>query len=137
MPQQRSDQHHPPGTPTMMHSVTAAGPPIVAPNPVYSAQYFTCSPQQFSQPLVQQIPHYQSQVRFALSLPVLGLKQLIQQCLALLGAICSHYSYCGPISWCWLSSCSLVSHFSDGCLQSSRLTVPAGCQCFITSDLWN
>ncbi|KAF7652021.1 hypothetical protein LDENG_00102580, partial [Lucifuga dentata] len=63
MPQQRSDQHHPPGTPTMMHPATAAGPPIVAPSPAYSAQYFTCSPQQFtSQPLVQQMPHYQSQV---------------------------------------------------------------------------
>lgn len=64
MPQQRSDQHHPPGTPTMMHPATAAGPPIVAPSPAYSAQYFTCSPQQFtSQPLVQQMTHYPSQVR--------------------------------------------------------------------------
>lgn len=64
MPQQRSDQHHPPGTPTMMHPATAAGPPIVAPSPAYSAQYFTCSPQQFTnQPLVQQMTHYQSQVR--------------------------------------------------------------------------
>lgn len=72
MPQQRSDQHHPPGTPTMMHTATAAGPPIVAPSPAYSAQYFTCSPQQFaSQPLVQQMPHYQSQVRFALPLSAL------------------------------------------------------------------
>ncbi|XP_041854899.1 ataxin-2 isoform X6 [Melanotaenia boesemani] len=63
MPQQRSDQHHPTGTPTMMHPATAAGPPIVATNPAYSAQYFTCSPQQFtSQPLVQQMPHYQSQL---------------------------------------------------------------------------
>lgn len=71
MPQQRSDQHHPPGTPTMMHPATAAGPPIVAPSPAYSAQYFTCSPQQFtSQPLVQQMTHYQSQVRLTLSLPV-------------------------------------------------------------------
>ncbi|KAA8592723.1 hypothetical protein FQN60_018178 [Etheostoma spectabile] len=62
MPQQRSDQHHPQGTPTMMHPVTAAGPPIVAQSPAYSAQYFTCSPQQFtSQPLVQQMTHYQSQ----------------------------------------------------------------------------
>ncbi|XP_048044228.1 ataxin-2 isoform X9 [Megalobrama amblycephala] len=62
MPQQRPDQHHPPGTSTMMHPATAAGPPIVAPNPAYSTQYFTCSPQQFaSQPLVQQMPHYQSQ----------------------------------------------------------------------------
>uniref|UniRef100_A0A3Q0R8Y5 Ataxin 2 n=1 Tax=Amphilophus citrinellus TaxID=61819 RepID=A0A3Q0R8Y5_AMPCI len=66
MPQQRSDQHHPPGTPTMMHPATAAGPPIVAPSPAYSAQYFTCSPQQFtSQPLVQQMPHYQSQHVFS------------------------------------------------------------------------
>ena len=63
MPQQRSDQHHPPGTPNMMHPVTAAAPPLVAQNPAYSAQYFTCSPQQFaSQPLVQQMPHYQAQV---------------------------------------------------------------------------
>lgn len=131
MPQQRSDQHHPPGTPTMMHSVTAAGPPIVAPSPAYSAQYFACSPQQFSQPLVQQMPHYQSQVRFALSLPVSRLdKQLLQQCSAqeerLLRTICNHYSYCGPISWPWqslsLSSCSLVSYLSDRCLQSSCLT---------------
>lgn len=64
MPQQRPDQHHPPGTSTMMHPATAAGPPIVAQNPAYSTQYFTCSPQQFaSQPLVQQMPHYQSQVQ--------------------------------------------------------------------------
>ncbi|XP_038164029.1 ataxin-2 isoform X2 [Cyprinodon tularosa] len=68
MPQQRSDQHHPPGTPTMMHPATAAGPPIVAQNPAYSAQYFTCSPQQFtSQPLVQQMPHYQSQAQHMFS----------------------------------------------------------------------
>lgn len=67
MPQQRSEQHHAPGTPTMMHSVTAAGPPIVAPSPAYSAQYF-CSPQQFtSQPLVQQMPHYQSQAQHVFS----------------------------------------------------------------------
>ncbi|XP_056140709.1 ataxin-2 isoform X1 [Lampris incognitus] len=67
MPQQRSDQHHPPGTPTMMHPATAA-PPIVAPSPAYSAQYFTCSPQQFtSQPLVQQMPHYQSQAQHVFS----------------------------------------------------------------------
>lgn len=64
MPQQRSDQNHPPGTPNMMHPATAAGPQMVAPSPAYSAQYFTCSPQQFSQPLVQQMTHYQSQVRF-------------------------------------------------------------------------
>ncbi|XP_036069342.1 ataxin-2 isoform X5 [Oryzias melastigma] len=63
MAQQRSDQHHPPGTPTMMHPATAAGPQIVAPSQAYSAQYFTCSPQQFtSQPLVQQMTHYQSQL---------------------------------------------------------------------------
>lgn len=83
MPQQRSDQHHPPGTPTMMHPATAAGPPIVAQSPAYSAQYFTCSPQQFtSQPLVQQMTHYQSQVRFLLSAPVSEQyirKQLTQQ----------------------------------------------------------
>ncbi|XP_036382266.1 ataxin-2 isoform X3 [Megalops cyprinoides] len=68
MPQQRPDQHHPQGTPTMMHPATAAGPPIVAPSPAYSAQYFTCSPQQFSsQPLVQQMPHYQSQAQHVFS----------------------------------------------------------------------
>uniref|UniRef100_A0A8D3DWX2 LsmAD domain-containing protein n=1 Tax=Scophthalmus maximus TaxID=52904 RepID=A0A8D3DWX2_SCOMX len=68
MPQQRSDQHHPQGTPTMMHQVTAAGPPIVAQSPAYSAQYFTCSPQQFtSQPLVQQMTHYQSQAQHVFS----------------------------------------------------------------------
>ncbi|XP_071394591.1 ataxin-2 isoform X5 [Centroberyx affinis] len=68
MPQQRSDQHHPQGTPTMMHPATAAGPPIVAQSPAYSAQYFTCSPQQFtSQPLVQQMPHYQSQAQHVFS----------------------------------------------------------------------
>ncbi|XP_056888925.1 ataxin-2 isoform X4 [Takifugu flavidus] len=71
MPQQRSDQHHPPGTPTMMHPATAAGPPIVAQSPAYSTQYFTCSPQQFaSQPLVQQMTHYQSQGQHVFS-PVL------------------------------------------------------------------
>ncbi len=69
MPQQRPDQHHPPGTSTMMHPATAAGQPIVAQNPAYSTQYFTCSPQQFasqfaSQPLVQQMSHYQSQVQW-------------------------------------------------------------------------
>ncbi|KAJ8415477.1 hypothetical protein AAFF_G00424570 [Aldrovandia affinis] len=68
MPQQRPDQHHPQGTPTMMHPATAAGPPIVAPSPAYSAQYFPCSPQQFSsQPLVQQMPHYQSQAQHVFS----------------------------------------------------------------------
>ncbi|KAF6730120.1 Ataxin-2 [Oryzias melastigma] len=68
MAQQRSDQHHPPGTPTMMHPATAAGPQIVAPSQAYSAQYFTCSPQQFtSQPLVQQMPHYQSQAQHVFS----------------------------------------------------------------------
>uniref|UniRef100_A0A8C2FLH6 Ataxin 2 n=1 Tax=Cyprinus carpio TaxID=7962 RepID=A0A8C2FLH6_CYPCA len=66
MPQQRPDQHHPPGTSTMMHPATAAGPPIVAPSQAYSTQYFTCSPQQFaSQPLVQQMTHYQSQHVFS------------------------------------------------------------------------
>uniref|UniRef100_A0A8C5H3F9 Sm domain-containing protein n=1 Tax=Gouania willdenowi TaxID=441366 RepID=A0A8C5H3F9_GOUWI len=68
MPQQRSDPHHPQGTPTMMHPATAAGPPIVAQSPAYSAQYFTCSPQQFaSQPLVQQMAHYQSQAQHVFS----------------------------------------------------------------------
>ncbi|XP_030630584.1 ataxin-2 isoform X2 [Chanos chanos] len=68
MPQQRPDQHHPPATPTMMHPATAAGPPIVAPSPAYSTQYFTCSPQQFhSQPLVQQMAHYQSQAQHVFS----------------------------------------------------------------------
>uniref|UniRef100_A0AAV2MRA9 Ataxin 2 n=1 Tax=Knipowitschia caucasica TaxID=637954 RepID=A0AAV2MRA9_KNICA len=68
MPQQRSEQHHAPGTPTMMHSATAAGPPIMATSPAYSTQYFTCSPQQFtSQPLVQQMPHYQSQAQHMFS----------------------------------------------------------------------
>uniref|UniRef100_A0A3B3CLX9 Ataxin 2 n=1 Tax=Oryzias melastigma TaxID=30732 RepID=A0A3B3CLX9_ORYME len=68
MAQQRSDQHHPPGTPTMMHPATAAGPQIVAPSQAYSAQYFTCSPQQFtSQPLVQQMTHYQSQAQHVFS----------------------------------------------------------------------
>ncbi|TRZ04183.1 hypothetical protein DNTS_007801, partial [Danionella cerebrum] len=71
MAQQRPDQHHPPGTSTMMHPATAAGPPIVAPSPAYPAQYFTCSPQQFaSQPLVQQMSHYQTQAQHMFS-PVL------------------------------------------------------------------
>ncbi|KAK1893078.1 Ataxin-2 [Dissostichus eleginoides] len=68
MPQQRSEQHHPQGTATMMHPATAAGPPIVAQSPAYSAQYFTCSPQQFTnQPLVQQMTHYQSQAQHVFS----------------------------------------------------------------------
>ncbi|XP_029617925.1 ataxin-2 isoform X5 [Salmo trutta] len=68
MPQQRSDQHHPQGTPTMMHPAQAGGPPIVAQSPTYSAQYFTCSPQQFtSQQLMQQMPHYQSQAQHVFS----------------------------------------------------------------------
>ncbi|XP_019742892.1 ataxin-2 isoform X5 [Hippocampus comes] len=68
MTQQRSDQHHPPGTPTLMHPATAAGPPIITQSPAYSAQYFTCSPQQFpSQQLVQQMPHYQSQAQHVFS----------------------------------------------------------------------
>ncbi|KAM4053528.1 ataxin-2 isoform 7-T7 [Anomaloglossus baeobatrachus] len=59
MPQQRQDQHH---QNTMMHPVSAAGPPIVATSPAYSAQYVTYSPQQFSsQPLMQHVQHYQSQ----------------------------------------------------------------------------
>ncbi|XP_077571282.1 ataxin-2 isoform X4 [Stigmatopora nigra] len=68
MPQQRSDQHHPQGTPTLMHPATAAGPPIITQSPAYSAQYFACSPQQFpSQQLVQQMPHYQSQAQHVFS----------------------------------------------------------------------
>uniref|UniRef100_A0A674B5Z8 Ataxin 2 n=1 Tax=Salmo trutta TaxID=8032 RepID=A0A674B5Z8_SALTR len=63
MPQQRSDQHHPQGTPTMMHP--AAGPPIVAQSPAYSTQYFTCSPQQFASQ--QLMPHYQSQAQHVFS----------------------------------------------------------------------
>ncbi|XP_044131722.1 ataxin-2 isoform X5 [Bufo gargarizans] len=59
MPQQRQDQHH---QNTMMHPVSAAGPPMVATSPAYSAQYVTYSPQQFpSQPLMQHVQHYQSQ----------------------------------------------------------------------------
>ncbi|KAM5192791.1 ataxin-2 isoform 1-T1 [Mantella aurantiaca] len=59
MPQQRQDQHH---QNTMIHPVSAAGPPIVATSPAYSAQYVTYSPQQFpSQPLMQHVQHYQSQ----------------------------------------------------------------------------
>ncbi|XP_074829280.1 ataxin-2 isoform X5 [Natator depressus] len=59
MPQQRQDQHH---QSTMMHPASAAGPPIVATPPAYSTQYVTYSPQQFpNQPLVQHVPHYQSQ----------------------------------------------------------------------------
>ncbi|XP_069727036.1 ataxin-2 isoform X7 [Phaenicophaeus curvirostris] len=59
MPQQRQDQHH---QSTMMHPASAAGPPIVATPPAYSAQYVAYSPQQFpNQPLVQHVPHYQSQ----------------------------------------------------------------------------
>ncbi|XP_075754841.1 ataxin-2 isoform X15 [Pelodiscus sinensis] len=59
MPQQRQDQHH---QSTMMHSASAAGPPIVATPPAYSTQYVAYSPQQFpNQPLVQHMPHYQSQ----------------------------------------------------------------------------
>lgn len=78
MPQQRPDQHHPPGTSTMMHSATAAGPPIVAPSPAYSTQYFTCSPQQFaSQPLVQQMPHYQSQAQHVFSPVIQGSARMI------------------------------------------------------------
>ncbi|KAL2079574.1 hypothetical protein ACEWY4_025318 [Coilia grayii] len=77
MPQQRPEQHHPPGTSTMMHPATAAGPPIVAPSPGYSAQYF-CSPQQFtSQPLVQQMPHYQSQAQHVFSPVMQGSHRMI------------------------------------------------------------
>uniref|UniRef100_A0A8C1XFE1 Ataxin 2 n=1 Tax=Cyprinus carpio TaxID=7962 RepID=A0A8C1XFE1_CYPCA len=78
MPQQRPDQHHPPGTSTMMHPATAAGPPIVGPSPAYSTQYFTCSPQQFaSQPLVQQMPHYQSQAQHVFSPMIQGSARMI------------------------------------------------------------
>lgn len=78
MPQQRPDQHHQPGTSTMMHPNTAAGPHIVAPNPAYSTQYFTCSPQQFtSQPLVQQMPHYQSQAQHVFSPVMHGSARMI------------------------------------------------------------
>ncbi|EMP37128.1 Ataxin-2 [Chelonia mydas] len=63
MPQQRQDQHH---QSTMMHPASAAGPPIVATPPAYSTQYVTYSPQQFpNQPLVQHVPHYQSQFLLA------------------------------------------------------------------------
>nr|XP_016852595.1 PREDICTED: ataxin-2 isoform X7 [Anolis carolinensis] len=59
MPQQRQDQHH---QNAMMHPASAAGAPIVATPPAYSAQYVAYSPQQFpNQPLVQHVPHYQSQ----------------------------------------------------------------------------
>ncbi|XP_070372153.1 ataxin-2 isoform X13 [Equus asinus] len=59
MPQQRQDQHH---QSAMMHPASAAGPPIVATPPAYSTQYVAYSPQQFpNQPLVQHVPHYQSQ----------------------------------------------------------------------------
>lgn len=82
MPQQRPDQHHPPGTSTMMHPATAAGQPIVAQNPAYSTQYFTCSPQQFasqfaSQPLVQQMSHYQSQAQHMFSPVIQGSARMI------------------------------------------------------------
>ncbi|XP_062873870.1 ataxin-2 isoform X3 [Trichomycterus rosablanca] len=78
IPQQRSDQHHPAGTTPMMHPATAAGPPIVAPNPAYSTQYFTCNPQQFSsQPLVQQLPHYQSQAQHVFSQVMQGSARMI------------------------------------------------------------
>ncbi|XP_026312364.1 ataxin-2 isoform X7 [Piliocolobus tephrosceles] len=59
MPQQRQDQHH---QSAMMHPASAAGPPIAATPPAYSTQYVAYSPQQFpNQPLVQHVPHYQSQ----------------------------------------------------------------------------
>ncbi|XP_006894732.1 PREDICTED: ataxin-2 [Elephantulus edwardii] len=59
MPQQRQDQHH---QSAMMHPASAAGPPIVATPPAYSTQYVAYSPQQFpNQPIVQHVPHYQSQ----------------------------------------------------------------------------
>nr|XP_055055957.1 ataxin-2 isoform X7 [Misgurnus anguillicaudatus] len=78
MPQQRPDQHHQPGTSTMMHPATAAGPPIVAQSPAYSTQYFTCSPQQFaSQPLVQQMHHYQSQAQHVFSPVIQGSARML------------------------------------------------------------
>ncbi|XP_062373120.1 ataxin-2 isoform X4 [Sardina pilchardus] len=78
MPQQRPEQHHPQGASAMMHPATAAGPPIVAPSPAYSTQYFTCSPQQFtSQPLVQQMPHYQSQAQHVFSPVMQGSARMI------------------------------------------------------------
>ncbi|XP_029427591.1 ataxin-2 isoform X7 [Rhinatrema bivittatum] len=56
---QRQDQHH---QNAMIHPASAAGPPIVATPPAYSAQYVTYSPQQFpNQPLMQHVQHYQSQ----------------------------------------------------------------------------
>ncbi|KAJ7994348.1 hypothetical protein DPEC_G00264930 [Dallia pectoralis] len=65
MQQQRVDQHHlPQGGPAMMHPASAAGPPMVAQSPAYSAQYFTCSPPQFAgQQMVQPMSHYQSQTQ--------------------------------------------------------------------------
>uniref|UniRef100_A0A6Q2YYN6 LsmAD domain-containing protein n=1 Tax=Esox lucius TaxID=8010 RepID=A0A6Q2YYN6_ESOLU len=65
MPQQRADQHHlPQGGPAMMHPASAAGPPIVAQSPAYSAQYFACSPPQFAgQQMVPPMSHYQSQAQ--------------------------------------------------------------------------
>uniref|UniRef100_A0A8D2KWC3 Ataxin 2 n=1 Tax=Varanus komodoensis TaxID=61221 RepID=A0A8D2KWC3_VARKO len=57
VPQQRQDHPN-----TMMHPASAAGAPIVATPPAYSTQYVAYSPQQFpNQPLVQHVPHYQSQ----------------------------------------------------------------------------
>ncbi|XP_027001427.1 ataxin-2 isoform X2 [Tachysurus fulvidraco] len=78
MPQQRPEQHHPAGTSPMMHPATAAGPPIVAQSPVYSTQYFTCNPPQFSsQPLMQQMPHYQSQAQHVFSSVMQGGPRMI------------------------------------------------------------
>ncbi|XP_069475627.1 ataxin-2 isoform X10 [Ambystoma mexicanum] len=57
--QQRQDQHH---QNSMMHQVSAAGPPIVATPPAYSTQYVAYTPQQFpNQPLMQHVQHFQSQ----------------------------------------------------------------------------
>lgn len=126
MPQQRSDQHHPPGTPTMMHPATAAGPPIVAPNPAYPAQYFTCSPQQFaSQPLVQQMTHYQSQVGFAGTL-LFVFAHLNQELLARpawQGRRCVE-EHMQPVQSAVLAafisfSCSVISHLSGQRLQTA------------------
>ncbi|KAF7687270.1 hypothetical protein HF521_014498 [Silurus meridionalis] len=80
IPQQRPEQHHPAGTSPMMHPATAAGPPIVAQNPGYSPQYFTCNPQHFSsQPLMQQMTHYQSQAQHVFSPVMQGGARMITQ----------------------------------------------------------
>ncbi|KAJ7422696.1 hypothetical protein WISP_36765 [Willisornis vidua] len=80
MPQQRQDQHH---QSTMMHPASAAGPPIVATPPAYSTQYVAYSPQQFpNQPLVQHVPHYQSQ--FPLAHLLSSMPTLMPPCIRIL-----------------------------------------------------